>query len=76
MTVARVRPRTSEPKSSRVLELGELSREGAFAPRCVLDEAPFIKDIEVEQDRQGALWVFYRDPRGSVLERRGLPGKR
>jgi hypothetical protein len=76
MNVARVRPRTAEPKSTRVLELGELSREGTFAARCIIDEAAFIKDVEIEQDRQGALWVFYRDPRGSVLERRGLPGRR
>ena len=82
MIVARVRPRTADPKSSRVLELGVLSREGAFAPSCIVDEAPFIKDVELELDRQGALWVFYRDPRGSVLERRalaglaGIPGKR
>jgi hypothetical protein len=73
MVVARVRPRTEDPKSSRVLELGILSREGAFAPGCIIDEAPFIKDVEVELDRQGGLWVFYRDPRGSVLERRALP---
>ncbi|MGO9708351.1 MAG: hypothetical protein ACLQBL_05795, partial [Polyangiaceae bacterium] len=74
MVIARVRPRTADPKSSRVLEIGELSREGAFAPSCIIDEAPFIKDVEVELDRQGALWVFYRDPRGSVLERRTFPG--
>lgn len=76
MFVARVRPRGPEPKSSRVLEIGELSREGVFAPRCIIAEAPFIKDVELEQDQKGGLWVFYRDPRGSVLERRGLPGRR
>ena len=76
LIVARARPRSHEPASTRVLELGELSREGAFTAGCIIDEAPFIKDVEVELDRRGALWVFYRDPRGSVLERRGLPGRR
>jgi hypothetical protein len=73
MTVARVRPVGPELKSPRVLEVGTLSREGAFASGCIVDEAPFIKDVELEVDRLGALWVFYRDPRGSVLERTEIP---
>jgi hypothetical protein len=73
MFVARVRPRTAEPKAQRLLEIGTLSREGAFASGCIIDAATFIKDVELDLDRQGALWVFYRDPRGSVLERVALP---
>jgi hypothetical protein len=72
MFVARVRPRGPEPQASRLLEVGELAASGAFAPVCVIDEAPFVKDVKVALDAQGALWVFYRDPRGSVLERRAL----
>jgi hypothetical protein len=76
MVVARVRPLAREPGSMRLLEVGDLSREGVFAPTCIVDEARFIKDVEVELDtRSGkeSLWVFYRDPRGSVLEHRALP---
>jgi hypothetical protein len=76
MIVARVRPRDESPRSVRDLEIGALAATGAFEAWCVIDEAAFIKDIEVEVDRQsssGALWVFYRDPRGSVLERRSIP---
>jgi hypothetical protein len=74
--VARVRPRDEAPHAARDLEVGALSAAGAFEAWCVIDEAPFIKDIEVGTDAQGALWVFYRDPRGSVLERRALPPRR
>jgi hypothetical protein len=71
--VARVRPRDATASSARVLEVGELAGDGGFAPLCGVDEASFVKDVEVALDRQGALWVFYRDPRGSVLERRAPP---
>lgn len=71
--VARVRPHDPGPKSARVLELGELGASGSFSPLCVLDQAPFIKDVELAPDLHGGLWVFYRDPRGSVLERRAVP---
>jgi hypothetical protein len=76
MLLARVRPRDPEPHAPRDLELGELAQDGVFAPSCVIDEAPFIKDVEIALDKMGALWVFYRDPRGSVLERRALPPRR
>jgi hypothetical protein len=76
MMIARVRPRDEAPKAPRNLEIGELGKDGAFVPSCVIDEAPFIKDVEISLDRKGALWVFYRDPRGSVLERRALPPRR
>ena len=76
MMIARVRPRDEAPKAPRDLEIGELGKDGAFVPSCVIDEAPFIKDVEISLDRKGALWVFYRDPRGSVLERRALPPRR
>jgi hypothetical protein len=71
--VVRVRPHDPAPKAFRVLELGELGAGGTFSPLCILDQAPFIKDVEIAPDLHGGLWVFYRDPRGSVLERRALP---
>jgi hypothetical protein len=69
MHIARVRPRTSDPKSPRVLEIGTLDARGAFEPRCIAAEAVFVKDVEVALDRQGGLWVFYRDPSASRLLR-------
>jgi hypothetical protein len=71
--VARVRPHDAAPKAQRVLEVGELGNDGAFASLCVVAQASFVKDVEVAEGRQGSLWIFYRDPRGSVLERRSLP---
>ena len=76
MIVARVRPRDAAPHARRDLEIGELAKDGTFVSACVIDEAGFIKDVEIALDRKGALWVFYRDPRGSVLERRALPARR
>jgi hypothetical protein len=71
MHVARVRPKTADPASLHVLELGYLQTSGAFRARCTIAEATFVKDVEVESDRQGALWVFYREPGGTRLARIG-----
>ena len=76
MILARVRPHDAEPHARRDLEIGELGKDGTFVASCVIDEAAFIKDVEIALDQKGALWVFYRDPRGSVLERRALPARR
>ncbi|MET0591385.1 MAG: hypothetical protein ABW133_01715 [Polyangiaceae bacterium] len=71
--VARARPSTAEPRSSLLLEVGELSPAGEFQLKCILAEAAYIKDLEMEIDRDGAMWLFWRDTRGSHLERRSLP---
>ncbi len=71
MSVARVRPKGAEPGSPRVLELGVLDPSGTFRPRCTVAEASFVKDVELESDRQGTLWVFYREPGGTRLARIG-----
>lgn len=71
--VARVRPSGPDPDASRVLEIGELGPSGEFGAKCIISEASYIKDVALELDRQGAVWLFWRDPRGSHLERRALP---
>jgi len=70
--VARVRPSGPDPEASRVLEVGELGTSGEFGAKCIVSEAAFIKDVALEVDRQGAMWLFWRDPRGSHLERRAM----
>jgi hypothetical protein len=71
--VARARPSSSDINASRVLEVGELDLAGLFVPKCILSEAAYIKDVKLEIDRQGAMWLFWRDTRGSHFERRALP---
>jgi hypothetical protein len=71
--VARVRPSSVEPGSSLLLEVGALSPDGEFELKCTLSEAAYIKDVELDVDRDGAMWMFWRDTRGSHLERRALP---
>jgi hypothetical protein len=71
--VARVRPTSNEPEASHVLEVGALAADGLFVPKCILSEAAYIKDVQLAIDRQGAMWLFWRDTRGSHFERRSLP---
>jgi hypothetical protein len=71
--VARARPTSKDLDASRVLEVGNLEPSGEFRARCILAEAAYIKDVELELDTQGAMWIFWRDTRGSHLERRALP---
>jgi hypothetical protein len=71
--VARVRPSAPEVDASHVLEVGELDLAGVFLPKCILSEAAYIKDVKLEIDRKGAMWIFWRDTRGSHFERRALP---
>jgi hypothetical protein len=71
--VARARPSAPEQGASLLLEVGDLSPVGEFYPKCILAEAAYIKDIELDVDRDGTMWLFWRDTRGSHLERRALP---
>ena len=71
--IARVRPSAPEPGASLLLEVGDLSPDGEFQPKCILAEAAYIKDVELDVDREGTMWLFWRDTRGSHLERRALP---
>jgi hypothetical protein len=71
--IALVRPSAPEPGSSLLLEVGELSPNGEFVAKCIVAEAAYIKDVELDVDREGTMWLFWRDTRGSHLERRALP---
>jgi hypothetical protein len=71
--VARVRPSAPDLTAPLLLEVGDLSPAGEFTARCILSEAAYIKDVELDVDREGTMWLFWRDPRGSHLERRALP---
>jgi hypothetical protein len=73
MRVARTRPTSPDVDASIVLEVGELSTSGEFTPKCILAEAAYIKDVRMEIDAKGAMWIFWRDTRGSHFERRALP---
>ena len=46
---------------------------GEFVPKCILAEAAYIKDVRMEIDEKGAMWLFWRDTHGSHFERRALP---
>jgi hypothetical protein len=67
--VARVRPQGPEPGSTRVLELGTLGTDGAFAARDVLASAARMTDVALVADAHGTLWVAWVEGSGSWLER-------
>jgi hypothetical protein len=71
--VARARPTGTSVDDSHVLEVGNLNADGEFRPECILAEAAYIKDIEMQIDRHGVMWLFWRDTHGSHFERRALP---
>jgi hypothetical protein len=67
--VARVRPRAAEPTSPRVLELGTVAPDGAFAPRDIVPTSGNATDVALVLDAVGALWLAWVDGAGSWLER-------
>lgn len=67
--VALIRPRSSEPSSPRVLELGRLVGAGVFATRSVLPTTGNPTDVALAVDPFGALWLAWLDGGGSWLER-------
>jgi len=67
--VARVRPIRAEPASTRVLELGRIDG-GSFTPLGIVPTAGSVRDVDVEIDRFGAIWLHYTDSAGSWVERR------
>ena len=71
--VARARPTSPGLDASQVLELGQLDAAGSFVPKCILSESAYVKDVDLDIDAQGAMWIFWRDTRGSHFERRALP---
>ncbi|MDB4996175.1 MAG: hypothetical protein JWM74_3607 [Myxococcaceae bacterium] len=70
MYVARVRPLTADPTASRVLELGRLDDAGTFTSLGLVPTNGSVKDVAVEADGLGAIWLHYTDGVGSWLERR------
>jgi hypothetical protein len=69
--VARVRPKTSEPASAHVLEVGSIDAAGAFQPRDVVPTAGNPADVALALDPGGALWISWVDPAGAWVERLG-----
>jgi hypothetical protein len=67
--VARIRPEDASVRASRVLEIGDVSLEGAFTPRAVIPTADTPADLGLELDGHGALWLAWVDADGSWLER-------
>ncbi len=73
MRVARVRPAAAEPTSEHVLELGRVSDEGAFTSDGFVATHGSAKDLAVDVDALGTLWLAYTDSAGTWLERRQCP---
>jgi hypothetical protein len=67
--IARVRPQGPEPGSTRVLEMGTLATDGAFAAQEVVASAAKMTDVALAADAHGTLWVAWVDGAGSWLER-------
>jgi hypothetical protein len=68
--VARVRPRVADPSSDKLLEIGEVSREGTFEARHVVAGTSGVpRDVALALDGHGALWLSWLDTTGSRIER-------
>jgi hypothetical protein len=67
--VARVRPRSAEPSSPRVLELGPIDPNGAFAARDTEPTSGNPSDATLAMDAHGTLWLGWVDSAGSWLAR-------
>jgi hypothetical protein len=71
MRVLRVRPASSEATAKKVLELGEITDNGAWKPLCAVAERASFNDVSLLADRFGTLWIVYTDGDGTWIERRG-----
>ncbi len=71
--VARVRPQASEPTSPRILELGRVDGEGTFTSLGIVGTDGRPRDLAVDVDTHGALWLYYTDAAGGWVERRMCP---
>jgi hypothetical protein len=67
--VARVRPQGREPGSTRVLEMGIVSPEGAFVAKDVVATAAKMTEVALLADPHGGLWASWVEGSGSWLER-------
>jgi hypothetical protein len=71
--VARIRPKTPAPKSTRVVELGRVESNGAFTPLDVLAEGRTLTDLAIAIDSFDTVWILYSDATDTWLERRVCP---
>jgi hypothetical protein len=73
MRVARVRPAAAEPTSEHVLEIGRIGDDGAYVSDGLVATHGSAKDLAVDVDDLGTLWLAYTDSGGTWLERRECP---
>jgi hypothetical protein len=73
MRVARVRPAAAEATSERVLEVGRVGDDGAFTSDGIVSTHGAAKDLAVDVDELGTVWIAYTDTAGTWLERRQCP---
>jgi len=71
--VTLARPQSPEPGSARVLDLGELDGEGAFAGRATFAVSGSPTHVALAADGRGGLWISWVDASGSWLERMACP---
>jgi hypothetical protein len=67
--VARTRPRERDRGSPKIIEIGQVTAEGAFRSRQTLDAAGDITHVDVAEDPAGGVSVSWVDSAGSWLER-------
>jgi hypothetical protein len=67
--VARVRPLAAEAGSGHVLELGEVSADGAFTARDLVPTSDDPSDVSLALGAHGDLWLAWLDSSGSWVER-------
>jgi hypothetical protein len=60
----------ADPSSDKLLEIGEVSREGTFEARHVVAGTSGVpRDVALALDGHGALWLSWLDATGSWIER-------
>jgi hypothetical protein len=67
--VARVRPENAEPGAPRVLELGEVTDRGEFAPQALVPTGEKPAEVDLATGPQGDLWLAWVDASGAWVER-------
>ena len=65
--VARVR---ATAQASQVLELGLLGDDGRLRPQCEVARGASFKQVAVDVDREGSLWIAYTNASGTWIEQR------
>ncbi|MCW5812883.1 MAG: hypothetical protein KIT84_17775 [Labilithrix sp.] len=68
--IVRMRPREKAVGSPKILELGKVDADGAFASLGEIAVAAHVTDVLVIEDTLGAVWILYGDSTITWLERR------